>query len=174
MGWMLSKLGRKLGRKVRALPQQTLKTQATRSLTLAACDMPWAGLKVSQDGLMADIHATCEWGQGPRWGTGKYETGMSRLALSDADKEARDWFVHTTGSLGCRVTVDKMGNIFAIRPGRRNGFPPTCVGSHLDTQPTGGRYDGILGVCAGLQMLKVLHSQKVETEFPVGVVNWTK
>ncbi|KAL8659886.1 MAG: hypothetical protein Q9226_000180 [Calogaya cf. arnoldii] len=98
---------------------------------------------------------------------------MSRLALSDADKEARDWFVQTSKSLGCEVTVDKMGNVFAVRPGRRRGFPPTCAGSHLDTQPTGGRYDGILGVCAGLEMLKVLHEHKIETHFPVGVVNWT-
>ena len=99
---------------------------------------------------------------------------MSRLALSDADKEARDWFVHTTRSIGCDVTVDSMGNIFAVRPGRNRGFPPTCAGSHLDTQPTGGRYDGILGVCAGLEMLKVLHEHKIETHYPVGVVNWTK
>lgn len=99
---------------------------------------------------------------------------MSRLALSDADKQARDWFVHTSKSLGCHVKVDAMGNIFAARPGRRSKFPPTCAGSHLDTQPTGGRYDGILGVCSGLEMLKVLYEEKIETEFPVGVVNWTK
>ncbi|KAL8858050.1 MAG: hypothetical protein Q9178_005375 [Gyalolechia marmorata] len=98
---------------------------------------------------------------------------MSRLALSDADKEARDWFVHTGKSLGCNITIDQMGNVFAVRPGRKNGFPPTCAGSHLDTQPTGGRYDGILGVCAGLEMIKVLHEHKIETHFPVGVVNWT-
>ncbi|KAL8694399.1 MAG: hypothetical protein Q9218_000965 [Villophora microphyllina] len=104
---------------------------------------------------------------------GKHETGMSRLALSDADRQVRDWFVHTTKSLGCRVDVDAMGNIFAVRPGWRTGFPPTCAGSHLDTQPTGGRYDGILGVCAGVEMLRVLHEEKTETEFPVGVVNWT-
>lgn len=99
---------------------------------------------------------------------------MSRLALSDADKQARDWFVHTAKSLACDVKVDAMGNIFAVRLGRRRGFPPTSAGSHLDTQPTGGRYDGILGVCAGLEMLKVLHEEQIETEFPVGVVNWTK
>ncbi|KAI4279794.1 MAG: hypothetical protein LQ337_000074 [Flavoplaca oasis] len=98
---------------------------------------------------------------------------MSRLALSDADKVAREWFVHETKSLGCDVTVDKMGNIFAFWRGRKQGFPPTCAGSHLDTQPTGGRYDGILGVCAGLEMLKILHEQKIETYFPVGVINWT-
>lgn len=98
---------------------------------------------------------------------------MARLTLSDDDKKARDWFVETTKSLGCQVTIDSMGNIFAVRPGRRDG-PPTFVGSHLDTQPSGGRYDGILGIQAGVEMLKVLQENDVETEFPVGVVNWTK
>lgn len=98
---------------------------------------------------------------------------MSRLALSDADKRARDWFVETTRSLGCEVKIDAMGNIFAVRPGKKEG-PPTCAGSHLDTQPTGGRYDGILGVCAGVEMLRVLQEAEVETEYSVGVINWTK
>ena len=98
---------------------------------------------------------------------------MSRLALSDEDKGVRDWFVATTASLGCNVMVDAMGNIFAVRPGRNDG-PATFVGSHLDTQPHGGRYDGILGVLAGVEMLQVLNDGAMETEFPVGVVNWTK
>lgn len=98
---------------------------------------------------------------------------MSRLALSDADKQARDWFVETTEALGCKVTVDAMGNIFAVRPGRRGG-PATFAGSHLDTQPSGGRYDGILGIQAGIEMLNVLRDHQVETEYPIGVVNWTK
>lgn len=67
------------------------------------------------------------------------ETGMSRLSLSDADKEARNWLADKARSLGCKVTVDKMGNMFAVRSGRQDG-PPTCAGSHLDTQPNGGRY----------------------------------
>lgn len=148
-------------------------------------------LKVNQGRLMEDIHHTCQWGTGERWG--EYvnllsiigsaqhaecsrkptETGMSRLALSDADKSARDWFVSTTEALGCKVTIDSMGNIFAVRPGLRNDKPPTFVGSHLDTQPTGGRYDGILGVTAGVEMLRVLADNWTETEYPVGVVNWT-
>lgn len=99
---------------------------------------------------------------------------MSRLALSDTDKQARDWFVETTKELGCNVTVDAMGNIFAVRPGLNNDKPPTFAGSHLDTQPTGGRYDGILGIHAGVEMLKVLNDNWVETQYPVGVVNWTK
>ncbi|KAJ4369079.1 hypothetical protein N0V83_006162 [Neocucurbitaria cava] len=130
-------------------------------------------LKVNQGRLMEDIHYTCQWGTGERWGDAPTETGMSRLALSDADKAARDWFVQTTEALGCKVTIDAMGNIFAVRPGLRNDKPPTFVGSHLDTQPTGGRYDGILGVTAGVEMLKVFADNWVETEYPVGVVNWT-
>ena len=62
---------------------------------------------------------------------------MSRLALSDTDKQARDWFVETVKSLGCKVTIDSMGNTFAVRPGQKEG-PPTFAGSHLDTQPTVG------------------------------------
>lgn len=100
---------------------------------------------------------------------------MSRLALSDSDKLVRDWFVETTQSLGCQTTVDSMGNIFAVRPGRNgHNAPATFAGSHLDTQPTGGRYDGILGVHAGVEMLRVLQELDVQTEYPVGVVNWTK
>ena len=97
---------------------------------------------------------------------------MSRLALSDADKQARDWFIQTVESLGCQTSIDAMGNVFAVRPGRLKG-PPTFAGSHLDTQPAGGRYDGILGVCAGIEMMKVLHEKGIETEYPTGVVNWT-
>jgi acetylornithine deacetylase/succinyl-diaminopimelate desuccinylase-like protein len=122
---------------------------------------------------MEDLHHTCSWGTGKRWGSHITETGMARLSLSDDDKKARDWFVETTRRLGCTVTVDAMGNTFAVRPGRRDG-PPTCAGSHLDTQPTGGRYDGILGIHAGVEMLKVLEDNHVQTEYPVGVVNWTK
>lgn len=99
---------------------------------------------------------------------------MSRLALSDSDKQARDWFVNTAKALGCKVTIDAMGNTFAVRPGADNTAPPTFAGSHLDTQPTGGRYDGILGVLAGVEMLNILNDNNVETAFPVGVVNWTK
>lgn len=97
---------------------------------------------------------------------------MARLSLSDTDKTARDWFHETTTSLGCKVHTDAMGNQFAIRPGLKEGHA-TYAGSHLDTQPTGGRYDGILGVLAGVEMLKVLNDNWVETNYPVGVVNWT-
>jgi len=130
-------------------------------------------LKVNQDRLMEDIHYTCQWGAGERWGEAGTEVGMSRLSLSDADKAARDWFVAATKALGCHTSVDAMGNIFAVRPGRHSDGPPTFVGSHLDTQPSGGRYDGILGVTAGVEMLRILDENWVDTEYPVGVVNWT-
>lgn len=99
---------------------------------------------------------------------------MSRLALSDTDKQARDWFVETTTGLGCKIVVDEMGNTFAVRPGRRNDLAPIYAGSHLDTQPAAGRYDGILGILAGVEMLSLLRDHGVETEHPIGVVNWTK
>lgn len=99
---------------------------------------------------------------------------MTRLALSDSDKQVRDWFADTAKSLGCKVTIDAMGNMFAVRPGRRSDLAPIFVGSHLDTQPTGGRYDGILGILAGVEVLNLLRDHQVETEHPIGVVNWTK
>ncbi|OTA58810.1 amidase [Hypoxylon sp. EC38] len=129
-------------------------------------------LKINGERMDTLLHESCQYGVGQRWGSGSTETGMSRLALSDSDKEVRDWFVTTTKRLGCNVIVDAMGNIFAVRPGKRDGWP-TYIGSHLDTQPRGGRYDGILGVLAGVEVLQALNDYNVETEYPVGVVNWT-
>ncbi|KAI1387935.1 amidase [Hypoxylon trugodes] len=140
--------------------------------TTRAQNGDFKALKVQQRRLMDALHHTCSFGTGKRWGSAPTETGMARLALSDSDKQARDWFVETTKALGCNVTIDAMGNIFAVRPGCREG-PATFAGSHLDTQPTGGRYDGILGILAGIEMLSVLRDHQVETEFPVGIVNWT-
>lgn len=133
----------------------------------------WDHLRVNEARLLETLHATCAWGTGTRWGAGETETGMARAALTDADGAARDWFRTTTAALGCDVAVDAVGNMFAARPGRRPG-PPVCAGSHLDTQPAGGRYDGVLGVVAGVEMLRVLRDHGVVTEYPVGVVNWTK
>lgn len=99
---------------------------------------------------------------------------MARLALSAADKAARQWFVQEAEYLGCDITIDQMGNIFAVRPGKNATAPPVMMGSHLDTQPTGGRYDGILGVVAGLEVLRTLHESNYQSEGSIGVVNWTK
>lgn len=99
---------------------------------------------------------------------------MARLALDDTDKQVRDWFMQQAKSLGCETFYDEMGNLFAIRPGKNKNAAPIMMGSHLDTQPTGGRYDGILGVISGLEVLRVLVENNFETEGPIGVVNWTK
>ena len=98
---------------------------------------------------------------------------MARLSLNDADKEVRGWFLKTAKSIGCKTSVDQMGNMFAVREGKNKSAPPVMIGSHLDTQPTGGRYDGILGVNAGLEVLRVLDDSNYETEGSLGVVNWT-
>lgn len=132
-----------------------------------------SSLKVNQSRLMNAIHTGCEFGAAHRYGTASTETGMDRLSLNDDDKKIRDWFISETEALGCIVKVDQMGNLFAIRPGTNNDSAPIMMGSHLDTQPTGGRYDGILGVNAGLEVLKVLHENNIQTAHPIGVVNWT-
>src|SRR5439155_21877211 len=74
---------------------------------------------------------------------------------------------------GCTVRVDKIGNIFARRPGRNPSLPPVMTGSHLDTQPTGGKFDGAYGVMAGLEILRTLNDLDYETEAPIEVVCWT-
>jgi acetylornithine deacetylase/succinyl-diaminopimelate desuccinylase-like protein len=99
---------------------------------------------------------------------------MARLALNDADRSIRHWFLEQAESIGCKTYVDQMGNIFAVRPGKFSSASPIMMGSHLDTQPTGGRYDGILGVNAGLEVLKVLHENDIQTDSSIGVVDWTK
>ena len=99
--------------------------------------------------------------------------GNCRLTLSDLDKEGRDLFVDWCQQAGCSVTIDAVGNIFARRPGRTQNKPPVMMGSHLDTQPTGGRFDGVLGVLAGLEVIRTLNDNNVETEAPLELVSWT-
>ena len=130
-------------------------------------------LRCKPDRLWDDIHTTAKYGKGRIYGDGPEQTGLSRLALSDSDKQARDWFVASAEELDCKVTVDSIGNIFAVRKGLNNDVPATFVGSHLDSQPFGGRFDGVLGIMAGIEMLRVLQENWIETEGPVGVVNWT-
>ena len=99
--------------------------------------------------------------------------GLCRLALSDADKEMRDLFVTWCLEAGCRVEVDRLGNIFARRPGAEDHLPPVLIGSHLDTQVAGGKYDGIVGVLAGLEVLRTLDERRVRTRRPLELVCWT-
>ncbi len=99
--------------------------------------------------------------------------GVCRLALTDVDKAARDLFVRWCKEAGCTVTVDRMGNIFGRREGTNPDLPPVMTGSHIDSQPTGGKFDGILGVLAGLEAIRTLNDAGVKTEAPVEVSAWT-
>jgi beta-ureidopropionase / N-carbamoyl-L-amino-acid hydrolase len=99
--------------------------------------------------------------------------GIRRLTLSDEDRQVRDWFRAACERLGCVVAVDDCGNMFARRPGRRNDLPPIVMGSHLDTQPTGGKFDGVLGVLGALEVLRTMHEMDYETNAPIEIANWT-
>jgi N-carbamoyl-L-amino-acid hydrolase len=99
--------------------------------------------------------------------------GMRRLALSDADRAARDRFVQWLRDLGLTPRVDDFGNIFGRRAGSLPEAPPVLVGSHLDTVPNGGRFDGILGVVAALEVVSALNDAGITTQRPIDVVDWT-
>ncbi|MGD1970862.1 MAG: Zn-dependent hydrolase, partial [Desulfobacterales bacterium] len=99
--------------------------------------------------------------------------GVQRLTLSDEDKQARDLFVDWLKELNLEINIDEMGNIFGKRPGKNNDLPPVMSGSHIDSQPKGGRFDGILGVMGPLEVLRTLHENNIETERPIMIVDWT-
>lgn len=99
--------------------------------------------------------------------------GVRRLALTDLDRQARDLFTSWCTAAGCTVTVDGIGNIFARRPGRNNQLPPIIAGSHIDTQPSGGKFDGNFGVLAGLEVVRTLNDHGIRTEAPIEVAVWT-
>ncbi|MBV0893522.1 Zn-dependent hydrolase [Paracoccus sp. Z118] len=99
--------------------------------------------------------------------------GIARLSLTDHDRRARDWLKAQCDALGMAMIVDEVGNMFAVRPGRRPDLAPIAMGSHLDTQPTGGKFDGVLGVLAGLEVLRTLDEAGFQTEAPLMLANWT-
>lgn len=96
--------------------------------------------------------------------------GVSRLALTDEDRRGRDLFVHWCEAAGCSIRVDAMGNIFARRAGRHDHLAPVITGSHGDSQPFGGKYDGIYGVLAGVEVLRSLNDLGIE---PTGPSKWS-
>jgi N-carbamoyl-L-amino-acid hydrolase len=99
--------------------------------------------------------------------------GVCRLALTELDGHARRWFVREAEALGCTLRIDAIGNLFARREGTVPGLPAVGTGSHLDTQPTGGRFDGCYGVLAGLEVLHTLNDAGVRTRAPLEVCVWT-
>jgi N-carbamoyl-L-amino-acid hydrolase len=125
-----------------------------------------AGLRIDARRFWSTVMRSGEIGPGTT-------TGLRRLALSDADKEMRDLFVTWCTEAGCTVSIDRVGNIFARRPGTDDHLPPVLIGSHLDTQMPGGKYDGIVGVLGGLEILRTLDERRVRTRRPLEVVCWT-
>ena len=99
--------------------------------------------------------------------------GVRRLTLTEVDKRGRDHFRKLCEAEGLTVTVDAIGNMFARRPGRDPSRKPVLFGSHLDSQPSGGKFDGALGVIAGLELIRTLNEAGVETEAPLVLCNWT-
>ena len=99
--------------------------------------------------------------------------GVCRLTLTDLDKQGRDLVSRWAREAGMTVTIDKIGNGFMRRPGRDNSLPPVVTGSHIDTQPTGGKFDGNYGVLAGLEVVRTLNDHNIQTEAPIEVAWWT-
>ena len=123
-------------------------------------------LRMNADRFWSTIEASAQIGIGR-------EGGLSRLALSDADKTMRDLFVQWCREAGLVVAVDATGSIFGRRAGVDNSLAPVLIGSHLDTQANGGRFDGIAGVLAGLELARTLNDAGHVTKRPIEIVNWT-
>jgi len=122
-------------------------------------------MKIDRRRLEQSIEALGRIGATPRG-------GLTRVALTDEDKRGRDWLVARMREAGLRVTVDQMGNIFGERPGEA-ALPPVMMGSHADSVPTGGKYDGQLGVLCGLEVIRALNDAKRRTRHPVTLVIFT-
>ncbi|PCI61455.1 MAG: Zn-dependent hydrolase [Gammaproteobacteria bacterium] len=99
--------------------------------------------------------------------------GVCRLALTDLDKQARDLFISWCKAQNCTIKIDKMGNIFARRAGTDDSLPPVVMGSHIDSQPTGGKFDGIYGVLSGLEVIRSLNEHNIDTLHAVEASVWT-
>jgi beta-ureidopropionase / N-carbamoyl-L-amino-acid hydrolase len=123
-------------------------------------------LTIDPERLWDDLMETARIGATPKG-------GICRLTLTELDRQVRDWFKARAEGLGCTVAIDDMGTMFARRPGQRADIAPIAMGSHLDTQPTGGKFDGALGVLAALEVLRTLAQAGYETFAPIEVVNWT-
>ncbi|PWY83338.1 amidase [Aspergillus heteromorphus CBS 117.55] len=153
-----------------------LSTPVRRWASTATASSPSSasGLRINSDRLLETLHRTCRWGAAHRYGDDPTETGMARLCLTDDDAKVRRWLIQEAEKLGCTTTIDQMGNLFARQPGSfRSPAPMIAMGSHLDTQPRGGRYDGILGVVAGLEVLRTMQERGFRTLYDIGLVNWT-
>lgn len=123
-------------------------------------------LRINGDRLWASLMELAQIGATPKG-------GVCRLTLTDLDKQGRDLVTRWAREAGMTVTIDKIGNGFMRRPGRNNSLPPIMTGSHIDTQPTGGKFDGNYGVLAGIEVVRTLNDHGIETEAPIEVAFWT-
>ncbi|MBX2876594.1 MAG: Zn-dependent hydrolase [Saprospiraceae bacterium] len=99
--------------------------------------------------------------------------GVCRVALTEEDRQGRDLFIKWCEAAACSIEVDPMGNIFARRAGIDHNLPAIMIGSHLDSQPTGGKFDGVYGVLAGLEVIECLNDHQIKTRHPIEIVSWT-
>ncbi len=125
-----------------------------------------SNLQIDSARLWGSIHDTAQFGATAKG-------GVRRLTLSAEDKLVRDWFRKACEDAGLEVHTDALGSQFGLRKGRDMSKLPVGIGSHLDTQPTGGKYDGILGTLGALEVIRTLNDAGIETEAPICVVNWT-
>jgi len=123
-------------------------------------------LSVDGDRLWRSLMELAEIGATPKG-------GVARLALTELDGEGRRLFIRWCEEAGLAVEIDEIGNIFARRAGKNPSLPPVMMGSHIDTQPTGGKFDGCFGVMAGLEVMRTLNDLGIETEAPLEVIAWT-
>ena len=127
---------------------------------------PGENLRINSDRLWDSIHEIAKIGPG-------IAGGSNRQTVTDEDGEGRKLFQKWCEDAGCSMGVDQMGTMFMRREGSDPDALPVYVGSHLDTQPTGGRYDGVLGVLAGLEIVRTLNDLNIKTKHPIVVTNWT-
>src|ERR1700749_4521267 len=125
-----------------------------------------SNLQIDSARLWGNVHETAQFGATPKG-------GVRRLTLGPEDKQVRDWFRKACEAAGLEVHIDGLGSMFGVRKGRDMSKPPVGLGSHLDTQPTGGKYDGVLGTLAALEVVRTLNDAGIETEIPICIANWT-
>ena len=123
-------------------------------------------LRIDGERLWASLMELAQIGATPKG-------GVCRLTLTDLDRQGRDLVLKWAREAGMTVMIDKIGNGFMRRAGRNNALPPIITGSHIDTQPTGGKFDGNYGVLAGIEVVRTLNDHGIETEAPIEVAFWT-